>query len=46
MSDEQTTVIPFWTLSTADTADVPAATLDGALTPGRLAELRSALAAF
>ena len=47
MTDEQTTVVPFWTLSTSDTADVPAAAiLDGALTSGRLSELRSALAAF
>ncbi|KRB43020.1 hypothetical protein [Terrabacter sp. Root181] len=46
MSDEDTTVVPFWTLSTADTASVPAVSADGALTPGRLAELRSALAAF
>ena len=47
MTDEQTTVVPFWTLSTSDTADVPAAvTLDGELTSGRLSELRSALAAF
>lgn len=46
MSDEDTTVVPFWTLSTADTSNVPAISVDGALTPGRLTELRSALATF
>ena len=46
MSDHEMSVVPFWTLSTNDRAEVPAAALDGSLTPGRLAELRSALAAF
>lgn len=46
MSDEDTTVVPFWTLSTADAPNVPAPTIDGTLTQARLAELRSALAAF
>ena len=46
MSDHEMSVVPFWTLSTNDRAEVPAAALDASLTPGRLAELRSALAAF
>ncbi|MBC7596335.1 MAG: hypothetical protein H7288_20795 [Kineosporiaceae bacterium] len=46
MSDENTTLVPVWTLSTTSSAHVPFATGDGALTPERLAELRSALAAF
>lgn len=46
MGDEDTTVVPVWALSTADGTHVPAMTSGDALTPERLAELRSALAAF
>jgi len=46
MSDENTTIVPVWTLSTTNRAQVPVATGEGALTQERLAELRSALAAF
>jgi hypothetical protein len=46
MSDVDTTVVPFWTLSTADTPGLPAVSIECALSPGRLAELRSALATF
>jgi hypothetical protein len=46
MSDEDTAVVPVWTLSTSDTPRVPAFAGEDALTPERLAELRSALATF
>jgi hypothetical protein len=46
MSDEDTAVVPVWTLSTSDTPSVPAFAGEDALTPERLAELRSALATF
>lgn len=46
MSDVAGTIVPVWTLSTAPTGTVPALADEGALTPERLSELRSALAAF
>src|SRR4051794_23434421 len=46
MSDSETPTVPVWTLSTADTAGIPAMADEGTLTPSRLAELRTALAAF
>jgi hypothetical protein len=46
MSDEDTTTVPVWTLSTTSSAQVPVAIGEGALTQERLTELRSALAAF
>ena len=46
MSDENATFVPVWTLSTTSGAQVPVAVGDGPLTQERLAELRSALAAF
>ena len=44
MSDEAD--VPVWTLSTSDASNVPGIANGGALTPERLAELRTALAAF
>lgn len=46
MSDENTPVVPVWTLSTSDAPGVPALTGEDTLTPERLADLRSALATF
>ena len=46
MSNVEGTIVPVWTLSTVKGATVPAFPTDGALTPERLSELRSALAAF
>lgn len=47
MSDFDGTVVPLWTLSTTEgSTTVPALSDEGALTPERLTELRSALAAF
>lgn len=46
MSDDDGTIVPFWTLSTTEGATVPAFADQGALTPERLSELRSALATF
>ncbi|MGB6040351.1 MAG: hypothetical protein WBG39_10940 [Gordonia sp. (in: high G+C Gram-positive bacteria)] len=46
MSDESGTVVPVWTLSTIEGATVPALADEGSLSPERLSELRSALAAF
>ncbi|BCN73124.1 hypothetical protein RE0327_17230 [Prescottella equi] len=46
MSDEARTIVPVWTLSTIEGATVPAFADEGALSPERLSELRSALAAF
>jgi len=46
MSDVDGTIVPVWTLSTKQGATVPAFADEGALTPERLSELRSALAAF
>lgn len=46
MSDDHGTTVPVWTLSTTHGATIPAFAEEGALTPERLAELRSALAAF
>ncbi|MFI6432871.1 hypothetical protein [Rhodococcus oryzae] len=46
MSDEAGTIVPVWTLSTIQGATVPAFADEGALSPERLSELRSALAAF
>lgn len=39
-------VVPVWTLTTSDATKIPALAEGDALTPARLAELRSALAAF
>lgn len=46
MSDVRGTIVPVWTLSTARGSKVPAIADEGVLTPERLSELRSALAAF
>ena len=46
MSENNGTVVPVWTLTTGDPGHLPVLGDDGALTPGRLAELRTALAAF
>lgn len=46
MSDENTTVVPVWTLSTASGVPVPVAMGGDAITQERLAEMRLALAAF
>lgn len=46
MSNVDGTIVPVWTLSTTQGATVPAFADEGALTPERLTELRSALAAF
>ncbi|MEP9385504.1 hypothetical protein [Nocardioides sp. KR10-350] len=46
MSRSETAVVPVWTLSTAHDAVIPTFTHEGPLTPERLTELRSALAAF
>lgn len=46
MSDKDTRIVPFWTLSTADAPSVPAPSFEGRLTQARLGELRSALSAF
>ncbi|KQT92061.1 hypothetical protein ASG49_08785 [Marmoricola sp. Leaf446] len=47
MSDFDGTVVPLWTLSTTEgSTGVPAIPDEGGLTPQRLSELRSALAAF
>lgn len=46
MSDEASTIVPVWTLSTIEGATVPVFADEGALSPERLSELRSALAAF
>ena len=46
MNDTDTSAVPVWTLSTAETQGIPAVADEGRLTPERLAELRTALAAF
>lgn len=46
MSDKDNPAVPVWTLSTSDATSVPVVASEDALTPERLAELRSALAAF
>lgn len=47
MSDVDGTVVPLWTLSTVQgSTAIPAFPDEGGLTPGRVSELRSALAAF
>lgn len=47
MTDKHAAVVPVWTLCTSDANTlVPAVSNEGALTPERLAELRSALATF
>lgn len=46
MNDIDGTIVPVWTLSTAQGSAVPAFAEEGTLTPERLSELRSALAAF
>lgn len=46
MNDIDGTIVPVWTLSTTQSSTVPAFGEGGTLTPERLSELRSALAAF
>lgn len=46
MCDVSGTIVPVWTLSTAQSDTVPALADEGPLTLDRLSELRSALAAF
>lgn len=46
MNNVDGTVVPVWTLSTTPGSTVPAFADEGPLTPERLTELRSALAAF
>ena len=46
MSDRNTPAVPVWTLATSDAPSIPAVADGRALTPERLAELRTALAAF
>jgi len=46
MNDAAGTVVPIWTLATQQGTTVPAFAEEGALTPERLSELRSALVAF
>lgn len=46
MNRDDGKMVPIWTLSTMEGASVPTFTADGGLTPGRLTELRTALAAF
>ena len=46
MNDAGSTVVPIWTLSTTEGASLPAFASGDALTPERLAELRTGLAAF
>src|SRR3954454_8949684 len=46
MNDMDGTMVPIWTLSTTEGASVPAFISEDGLTPERLAELRTALAAF
>jgi hypothetical protein len=46
MSEQDTPVVPVWTLSTSAARGVPALTDEDTLTPERLADLRSALATF
>ena len=47
MNDNDAPVVPVWTLSTSEvTTLVPAVADEGALTPERLTELRTALATF
>ncbi|WBQ08371.1 hypothetical protein [Kribbella sp. CA-293567] len=46
MSDADTQPVPVWTLATAGTSSIPALADEGMLTPERLTELRTALAAF
>lgn len=46
MNDIDGTIVPVWTLSTTQGSTVPAFAEEGTLTPERLSELRSALAAF
>lgn len=46
MSDVSGTIVPVWTLATAHGGTVPALADEGPLTPERLSELRSALAAY
>lgn len=45
MADDSNALVPVWTLSTSSTANLPLLAGD-TLTPARLSELRSALAAF
>lgn len=46
MTAEITPMVPFWTLSTSDASSAPLLQEEDTLTPERLAELRTALAAF
>jgi len=46
MSDQNTPTVPVWTLSTSDASGIPVVADGGALTPERLAGLRTALATF
>ena len=46
MADDGKTIVPVWTLSTSRATKIPALSDDDVLTPARLSELRSALAAF
>ncbi|MCK0111886.1 hypothetical protein MWU75_07025 [Ornithinimicrobium sp. F0845] len=46
MNHDDGTMVPIWTLSTTEGASVPSFTADGGLTPERVTELRTALAAF
>lgn len=45
MADDSKAIVPVWTLATAE-ARVPAVSMDDSMTPERLTELRSALAAL
>ncbi|MCM3516577.1 hypothetical protein [Nocardioides sp. P86] len=46
MTDADATMVPIWTLSTTEGASAPAFAAGEGMTPERLAELRTALAAF
>jgi len=46
MADEGKSLVPVWTLTTVGDTQLPALPDTGSMTPARLAEMRSALAAF
>ncbi len=46
MSDDSKEIVPVWTLTTVSDAGLPSMPDTGAMTPERLADMRSALAAF
>jgi hypothetical protein len=46
MSDHHASTVPVWTLSTSDATGIPVMPEGDALTPERLAELRTALPRF